>query len=229
MITVICGEDILSSRNKIQELLNTSVGYEIIKLDAILHSLTDIIGAVESQSLLADDKLIVIENLFSLPASKNKLQILTLLKNNENLRKIIIWEGKQISRTDIYKFFQKPVIFNFPIGVNIFRFLDSVGIAGTDEILHEFHKLLKSHQAELIYAMLLRQYRLLILSKDKSIKNIPNLSSWQIAKLNSHAAHFDLQYLIRKYRLLLQIDISIKSGTTVYSVADLLDFFLINL
>ncbi|PIQ69954.1 hypothetical protein COV89_03010, partial [Candidatus Shapirobacteria bacterium CG11_big_fil_rev_8_21_14_0_20_40_12] len=77
-----------------------------------------------------------------------------------------------------------------------------------------------------IFSMIIRQFRLLILTIDGEADN---LASWQKNKLAGQATKFGREKLIRVYRTLLEIDIKQKTSSSPFDLNSELDLLILGL
>lgn len=229
MITLIHGEDTSASRKKLQEEKTRVNDFEVVTLNGEALQPPEFILTCESASLFQVKKLIIIENLLLGGVGQAKQQILEYLSQNKCLYPVILWEGREIDKAVVKKYFLKhKEIFCQPPAL-LFRFLDSIGTSSGKSLADSFHALLRQEDPEFIFVMLLRQWRYLIVVKDLAKKNVEGLASWQIDKFLRQARFFTLEELIYSYRQLLAMDYKIKSGQTPYSLKQLLDIFFLTL
>lgn len=229
MLTLIHGEDIVTSRKILLELVEKYVTYEKIQFDGAKITLTDLVSTSDSLSLFSKDKLIIIENLLSGTVSKEKEAILKYLEASKMAPVCIIWEQKELTKTQIKKYFNSAKVIFSPLPAYLFKFLDAIGIRSADEILSMSNMLLKQHEADFLLSMLIRQWRFLIIGKDLGQKGFMQMPSWQSIKFIRQAESFKLDKLINSYRSLLSLDQKIKTGQTSYNLNQLLDIFFISL
>ena len=223
MITLLHGDDTATSRNELQRL---KAGREIRQLDG--RGLTDtmLTQALESDSLFGGDTLVVIENLFSKLGKKPKL-IATLAEIIKRSRAdVIIWEDKEVGIT-ITKNLGNPSVRLFKIPISLFQFLDGIKPGNTKSVLTLFLKTLATHAPELIYTMLVRRIRQLIQVADGVTPE--GLQSWQVSRLTSQSRSFTIDRLIELYRQLLNMEYSIKTGSSPFTMQQLLEQYLIDL
>ena len=116
--------------------------------------------------------------------------------------------------------------FDFP--ENLFKFLENIGSKPVSELLPQFHVLLKTNEPELIFTMIVRQFRFLLMVKEEE-GNVIGLPDWQYYKYKSQSRFFTFQELVSLYRKLLDIDHRTKTGKTPLKKDQLLDIFLSNL
>lgn len=94
---------------------------------------------------------------------------------------------------------------------SIFAFVDAVGERKMDEALKLFYRLLDQQVTpEHLFAMVVRQFRLLILAK---VKALTNEYSFVIQKCTQQAGRWKLETLIQAYHQLAWIDQQVKKGS----------------
>lgn len=85
---------------------------------------------------------------------------------------------------------------------------------------------------ELIFFMLIRQFRLLLAVSEEGIDSIDEMkriAPWQKSKLNSQARSFGKESLLDIYNKLYKIDSETKSGKSALTLTQAIDFFLAGL
>lgn len=229
MLTLIHGSDAITSRIKIKDLLSRDENHEKISLDGTKIELSDAVINCEATSIFHNKKVIVIENLLSRTKSKEKDDILNYLLNLKTDNNVIIWEGKEIDKAIIKNYFQKVTVILCQPPQIFFKFLETIGLESASTTINYFHSLLKTHDADFIFNMILRQVRLLIIINDEKSRNKSNLANWQISRLIKQAKIFKMEELINLYRQLLVIDTKIKTGQSPYTYKEFINLFLLNL
>ena len=230
MIYFLHGDNQVNSRQKLTDLVDLAKQdkKEVVKLNGLNLKLTDVLQNLETSSLFGQDKFIIIENLFSRPKSDEKDKIIKYLKKEKITPGLIFWEKKEISGTTLrwlpktwqYQLFKTPVI--------IFKFLDALRPNNTSQVLSLMHDCLKNQETEMVFYMLARQTRLLIIAKDAGRKGLAG-APWQIARLLNQAGFFTLKKLVNIYKKLLKIDTDIKTGQTFMPLDWHLDLLIANL
>lgn len=228
MLIIIHGEDTVSTRKALEQEKLKDIAPEVIFFNGKDLELSDLVTACQSVSLLPNPKIIIIENLFSSGMNKTKEILLSYLNQIRTENKIILWEKSEITKTNIKKYLMnaREIFCNPPLV--LFKFLDSLGF-NKASMLSLFHSILRQREAELIYSMILRQIRMLIIFKDLGAKGFKLMQSWQIRKLEKQSALFTIEKLVKYYRQLLAIDFQVKNGLTPFKLSELLDIFLISL
>jgi DNA polymerase III delta subunit len=227
MITVLHGESQSQSRDKLNKIIDQfkldSSG-EVIRLDAKKITETDLVEALEPGSLFGGDRLIVIENLFSLPRSKTKTKYLEMISLSGQGVKIVIWNKKTATATDLKKF-SSALVLEFKAPKAVWGFLDSISPKENKKILTYLHQAAEQEATELIFYLLHRRLSQLIEVKVGDLKGAP----WQVAKLKNQANWFNIKQLIKFQNKLLKIDYSIKSGMDELPLLSQLDLLLAKL
>lgn len=228
MITILHGEDTLSSQNKLIEFKQRPGIYEKIILDGRKTTLTDLKLALETQSLFSTDRLVVIENLLSSKKSKDKEILINYLSGGRYEPEIVLWEDREITAPTL-RAFKSARIYNLKPAANIFKFVDNLRPGAGPQLLLFFHELVKSEVPEVVFVMIARQIRNLLLVKDNAPDFLSTLAPWQRAKLERQVNLFTEEQLIKAQRKLLDIDYKLKTSQTPFDVVALLDIFLVNL
>lgn len=224
MIKVLHGENIVESRKVLTSLLEKArgQGVEVVTLSAPKITLTEIRNALESNSLLAKNRLVVIENFFSSPKTKERSKIVDYLTRGKFDNDLIFWEEKEIktqltgAESEIFKI--NPVIF---------RFLESLRPGSPQEMLWYLAQVKLTEEPEMIFNMLVRQFRFLILAKE--VSGLSELPSWQQKKFLHQSAKFTGEQLKDIYKKLLEIDFRQKTSGDVFSLSSRLDLFISSL
>ncbi|NOR90572.1 MAG: DNA polymerase III subunit delta [Anaerolineales bacterium] len=101
---------------------------------------------------------------------------------------------------------------------NIFAMVDAVGERRMSDANRYLHSVLSEEDSFYVFAMVIRQFRLLIqaqaaLEEGKEIASVLNLPKFVAQKITSQARAFSASELERIYHELLTIDISVKNST----------------
>lgn len=215
MIKILHGDNVVQSRKRLTEILEKArkEGAEIVYLDGTKVTITEVRSALESGSLFGESRLVVIENL------KEKPEILTYLKKEKFDNDLILWEPKEIKR-EILPGAEMEV---FKLAPLIFSFLESLKPGNFKESLRLLSELKKGEEPEMIFYMLVRQFRNLILTRDLGASSLSDLALWQQKKFLKQAENFSLEQLLEIYRKLLEIDFKQKTSSDPYSLSSRLD------
>lgn len=231
MITILHGENHLASRNQLDVLKKEQKSEEILSLDGKKITSTDLIQALEAPSLLASTRLVIIERLFSLKKSAEQQKIITYLVENQKNVNLILWEDEEIAKTLLSQFSDSK-IFLFKPENTVFKFLESLKPGQTKEMLGLLNKAFVSEIPEIIFSLLVRQFRLLLLISNKEkeeAEDLKRLAPWQKQRLTTQAKDFTQKQLISYYHKLLDIDYQQKTGQNVFDLKKTLEIFIMNL
>jgi DNA polymerase III delta subunit len=230
MITILHGDDIASSRNyyitERQKSKNTVI------LDGDKLTISDLMQSLEGGSLFNEEKDIFIENFFSgKKANANFKELVIYLDKHTNEANICFWENSELSKTELATF-KKATIKLFKIPKNLFGFLDNIKPGNIDSV-KQFHELLSLTPEELIFFMLVRQFRILLAISDIDTKNpideLKRLAPWQMGKLKNQARLFGMEKLTTIYTRLYEIDSAYKQGKLPATLTLTIDFLLVDL
>lgn len=231
MLHLFHGDHVCQSRKELGTWREKYTDREIVNLDGKTATITDLIQATESASLFGTMRLVIVENIFSKQfarKSKEMEKLVAFLKHIPPEIQLIFWEEKELSKNIIRQLPRSADVALFNPQRQIFALVESMRPGNSSQSLELFHRCLKNDSAELVFAMIVRQLRLMIMNKDVG-KGIPDLSGWQITKISDQAHFFTSGQLLRLYRKMLEIDIAIKTGNTVYDLTGSLELFLIDI
>lgn len=219
MITVICGEDTVASRDSLNQALsahtekNGSVVNSITAAEAIDLSLQD------SQPIsLFETPVYLLEN-----ASKKIMRkgsgdlykaLLKLSKSTEVT--LYIWEFG-MSKRDI-KTADLGVVKEFKPSSSIFTLLDQCYPSNLKRFIADFYSLVTPTTELFIHIMLTRHIRSLLAIRLGEVP--PRMQSWQVGKLKAQASRWEGKTLLDFYEKLLSIEVQLKTGRSVYSVGE---------
>lgn len=166
------------------------------------------------------------ENLFSRKKSKEVEQIWLYLKNYTGEIDIILWEKKAIGKILQRNLPTKTTIKEFKTPAIIFKLVEQLDPQNKAIALNTLENCLLKESAEFIFAMIIRQIRILLqLKLGQTIAGAP----WIIGKLKSQAGKFSQAQLEKAYTKLYKIDKQIKTGATPMDLDWHLSFWLANL
>lgn len=225
-MVILHGENTVLSRRKLTNFSQRFKG-EIVRLDGEKMSLTDLKQAVEANSLFDQKRLVIIENLFTRRPSQEKEKLLKYLKEQKPTN-LIIWERKTIDGRSLISF-RFAQIEKFVIPATIFKFLDSLSPNNKKNALNFFHQNLYQEAPEMVFYMLTRQIRNLLIVKDLGEKGLEKMAPWQKAKLARQAKQFNLKQLLSFYQQLLKIDWQQKTGQAAMPLIFWLDLLIASL
>lgn len=229
MLIIIHGEKTAASRSYFLELKKKAT--QSVFFDGSTVSLTDLVQSLEGGGLFNEEQQVFIEELLSQPASNALDEMIAYLKKQTNAT-ITFWEKKELPRKILTQFRNAEIrLFNPP--KELFTFLDGLRPSSTESI-KQFHQVLREEAAELIFFMMVRQFRLLIAlfesnRETESIDEVKRLAPWQKQKLKRQGQFFSKDQLKTMYSQLFDIEYSIKTGKTPLTLSQAVDFFLLSL
>ncbi len=224
MLTIICGEDNVASREYFAKIKKT---YQTEKEEPIEIRFSDLeniyLWQAESQGLFTSRKIYFIENLNKKISKKNNPKLMGLLDKiiKDRDLEIFDWEDGvpkrylKIENIDVKEFRPKE---------SIFQLLDDFYPKNAKSFITRLHNLSDNTDEYFILAMLTKHVKQLILVKiGTAIKMFP----WQLVKLKKQASLWELKELINFYENIHKLDLAIKTSSTPYSVRDTLDILAV--
>lgn len=226
MITIIHGDDVGQSRK--HYVSEKEKVKDPVLFDKNI-SLTDLTQVASGGSLFTETKNIFIEEFLSGKKTNDEFKkIVDFIKNNSQDINYFFWSSKPLEKSTISLFknsIQKA--FNYP--QVLWAFLDGISPKNTTNNIKLFHESLNKTSVDMIFSMLVRQFRLLLAissASDKNIDEANRLAPWQRGKLQKQAKQFSTKKLKVIYKELLQIDLGQKSGTLGKNLEQSIDIFL---
>ncbi|MFA5136872.1 MAG: hypothetical protein WC489_05805 [Patescibacteria group bacterium] len=223
MLTIICGDDFVSSRKYFSQIKSEYFKKNIEIKDIVPQELPDVLNwQGDNLSLFASKKIFAVERIEShivrkrgkKKASQNKHltleEIVQKLAQSKNIE-VINWEekpGRELKLKTIAK------IKEFKLSNNIFKLLDACYPNNFSVFIRLLSENLDVHEEMFIFTMLCRHIRTLILAQDHIFS--PSVQSWQKQKISGQALLWTRDKLIGFYEGLYRIDFSSKSATNPY-------------
>lgn len=231
MITLLHGDNIVASRAELLRRIEEAKSREkeIRPLDGKSLDALILTQAVESSSLFGGTVLVVIEGMLAKLGKKEKqASLLTdIINRSGDTADMILWEEKKIGKTLVTLLGTKASVQLFKTPVVIFQLLDGLAPGNVPSLIDLFHQVLSLDAVERIFIMIVRRVRELIMIKDGVTPE--GLQGWQAGRLTSQAKSFTMDKLLSMEKILLEIDISIKTGTSPFPLAQQLELFFIDL
>lgn len=221
MITLIHGEDTLTSYRRFTEFVDAckAQNLEVIFKDAGELDLASLRQETGAGDLFGSRRCLVLRNLFGGSKSKQKDSLFKALQQAGDID-LLLYETKKLSETAL-KQLPQAKIETFNINPVIFKFLDILRPGNTRVILAGWNRLLElSHEPEYVFAMIVRQIRLLL--QAKSGASYLKLAPYPKKLLLAQAEHFTLNHLLDLHHHLYQTDKRIKTGLSTLPLEQLL-------
>lgn len=224
---IIHGEHTVKSRERLGSILQAAhaQNQDVVRLVAKELTPALVEETLASTSLFGTEKLIVIEELHSLPKSAKKDALIEQLSDVGDTP-VVLWEKRQLTPTMLKKF-KNATAEEFKSSSVLFRWLDGFGsTANKTQQLKELQEIYNQDGAEFLFAMLARQVRLLISVKDDgNVKGAP----FMITKLKKQASSFTLEKLLAIHKNLLDIDHAQKTSGSRLTLQQQLDLLVLTL
>jgi len=220
MLTIICGEDTISSRNYFISLKKnySGKGFEIrdIKFNEIVEITR---WLADSPSLFSQKKIFFTERLNKYIRKENQ-KLTDGLQKIEKMKDVELVDWEEISRWELK---QKKIglVKEFKPSQTIFKLLDSLYPGNRISFVSMLDKLAKDLDENFIFLMLVKYVRNLILVKDGA--NPPSMQSWQVYKLKSQAKYWKIENLVNFYEALFKIEVGIKTSSNPFSIKESID------
>ncbi|MGA2911403.1 MAG: hypothetical protein ABSE17_02020 [Candidatus Levyibacteriota bacterium] len=228
MILLIHGNDLAASRNFYFEEKNKLIDVILLEGDGL--TFDQFFQNAENKSLFGSEQTILVENFFT----KNKStaietkKIVEYLNSNKNLS-IVFWESTELSKTS-QALLKNATVKTFSFPQILFTFLDNVRPNNAEMLIKLFHELKQSMEVELIFFMLVRQFRIMLdLDGSDKIDEVKRMAPWQLGKMQRQAKMFGEEKLKSSYQNLFEMDLALKTGKIPYSLERSIDFFLADL
>ena len=219
---IIHGENITTSRQQLTQLINQAkkdkheIHHYEKKPDPTLLK-----QSIESQSLFAQPKTIIIENFLSTQNARSKsptLDYLTSINTDSNLQ-IIFWDKKKLT-PGILKKFPNSTPQEHKLPQTLFTWLDQIKPKSPQSNYQNLTKVLQDQPADLALALLTRRIRQLLILNSSGVgelKNNENIAPWQLKKLDQQSKKFPAQRLQKFYQNLYNYDQKRKTSQTTLS------------
>lgn len=226
MITIISGDDINLSRKFFLEKKGNSTQPT---LNGETVTLLDIKQIGTTGGLFEKSEPIFIEGLISNSRPSKRLdEIADYFKNTKDVD-AYLWESKELAKKQTSAF-GNPILETFKIPQNTFGFLDGIKPNSGKRNVELFHSALDASNEDLLFFMIIRQFRLLLaVSSNSQIDEAKRLAPWQKSKLLSQAKLYSQDSLLKIYEKLFQMDLDQKTGGLTMPLKESIDFFLLGL
>ncbi|HCQ31063.1 TPA: hypothetical protein DIU27_01600 [Candidatus Collierbacteria bacterium] len=223
---IIHGEDTTSSYKRLSEIIDSfkKNQIEVVIKDATELDSTTLRQESQPTNLFGYSKCLIIKNLLTGNKAKQKETLIDIVSKTQDVE-MVLFETKKIPISTL-KPFSKAKIESFDINPVIFKFVDMLRPGNTKSLLAGWNRLMVlNHEPEYVFAMIVRQIRLLI--QAKSGPSYLKLSPYPKKLITTQAAVFELPHLLDLHQLLYEIDKKIKTGSSSLPIDQFLtQFFL---
>lgn len=225
MIKILHGDHEVKIHEALVKLMERAraSGVSITRLNAKNLDLAKLETALGTETLFSVGKLIIIDDLLTLPKSKKKESLISWIENHvSDSIQLVLVEKKTLTAL-AQKQFSKAECLLFKYPNQLFIWLESLGGILPARNFTLFHAVLEREAPELIFVMLVRQIRILIaFVADGVYEGNPYLRS----KIVAQAKHFSLNKLLSIHARLLEIDIEQKTSASALTLVQNLDLLL---
>lgn len=230
MLTLIHGLDTANSR---KYFLDQKQQYaDALLLDGDKVNLTDLAQIFEGGGLFGESKYIFIEQLVTKKKKASDFKdIIEYLENHAEEHTIVLWENKELD-IGTTKTFKKALIRPFKLPQTLFILLDSIKPGNGSTLVSLFHQTIESAETEMVFFMLIRQFRLLLGLAESGVSEIDELkrmAPWQRTKMQKQAAQFTKEELLAIYNQLYAIERGQKTGGLATGIIPTIDFLLLDI
>ncbi len=223
---IIHGDNIVQSRDKLVNLLDnkkTNSQIQVKRIQAKKLELALLEESLQSQNFFDNPKLLVIEELHSLPKSQKKKNLIQALANSSE--NIILWEKRKLTKTMLKKF-PKAQIYKYELTNYLFKWLDSINPQkNIKSQLDLFTKALEENGEWSCFSLLCWKIRMLIQAKENQLKTAPFLKK----KAQQQSKLFTMNQLLRIHTLLLKWDLKLKQSNNIFSLEQSISWLIMNL
>jgi hypothetical protein len=227
MLTLIHGDDSIASRNYYIQLKQKSVDPIVLEGESI--TLTDLMQIFEGGGLFNASKNVFIEQIISKKKKTSDYEkIFSYIQKISEDNTIIIWENKEIEKSAVNRL-KTATIKIFKLPQTLFLFLDNLKPGNGKMLVSLFHKTMETTETEMVFFMLIRQFRFLLALSEKSdaeIDEVKRLAPWQKTKLEKQTTAFGKEKLLELYTNLFTLEVGQKTGTLSLPLPSAIDFFL---
>lgn len=222
MLTIICGEDSISSRTYYLELREKyqASGNEIYDIKATEIAEIDK-GLSESVSLFSQKLIFFTQGLNKKISRRSNPTLFSLAEEIAKKKDIELIDWEEYTSGRELKLTKGVTVKEFKVSESIFKLLDACYPKNLRQFISLLNSLPEKVDEIFIFIMLVRHVRNLLMVKlGRASKS---LQSWQIAKLKSQAYYWDQNKLSSFYDGLYKIDVRIKTGNNPFSLRKSLD------
>lgn len=217
MITIVCGEDNVASREYFIELQNKyrKEGCEIESINT--EGLKELQGTEQqSQNLFGFKRVFSIENLNKHLGRRKGDELSALLTKVDQNKHIVLlsWEDSVSARE--LKTGKLGTIKEFKPPQNVFKLLEACYPSNLASFIHILDQITTPRSEMFVYIMLTRHLRTLLLASEGEVS--PRLAPWQRSRILSQVGRWKKESLQTYYQKLIGIDFALKSGHNLYGV-----------
>lgn len=236
LLIFLFGNNIVESRNKLSEIIEENKTIGKTYYVGSVNDFATFEEIIKSENLFSDTKIVIFENFFKGRAPKWKTELeFKNLESEENV--YIFWEDGELNAAGkkAASLANRKNAFEFKIPNLLWNFLDGmkpVNVGTTLELslqLKNINDILHTIDPNYLFLMIVRQFRLLLLSKEK-YNDYPSdykRLTFQKYKLAKQVSFFTEEKLREIYKNLLDIEERQKTGASIYNLKTEIEKFLL--
>ena len=229
MITIVHGENLVKSREKLFQLkqLAKNNNQELTSLLAKQINFPTLEKALYAHDLFGQQHCLIIEELHSLAHSKIRNKYIEQIQKAGQNLDIILWEKKSLSKSNLQKF-PRAQVFTYPMGKALWDFLDALQprASSKKQLLLALNEAVEQDSAELCFIMISKRIGDLLALK---LGSEMNMHPFVKNKLKQQQLLFTQAQLLNAHQQLYQLDKKLKRSQNLLSLRSELDLLLINL
>lgn len=222
-IHVLHGENTVLSRKELYVLISSAKerGASIVRIDGGTIQLSDMQNQLGSTSLFGDERVLVVEKLWSQKSATKKTALISEIANATI--PCILWHDKTIPATQLKPFIaRKASISLFKSSPEVYKTMEMLGTADKRSLMASLQKSIEHDSAEYVFIMCIRQISMLLLAK--SGQPIPG-APFVAQKARQQAKKFTLNILLDLHRQLVEMDRRLKTSTNALSLEQFLNIW----
>jgi len=227
MITLIYGDDTDKSREKLNEILENKTPITRVNFEKV--TFEELINAFESQDLFEQKRTVVFENIKNNSLFDKILDKLLSFKNN-SLVDIVLWSDEAMDTKFLVKL-KDVKAYPFLLPKFLFPFLDTLLPNQGKKSVELLAKVRESMADELIFFMIVKRIRTLLLLKagnSTDFDETSRMQSWQLSKMSGQLNAWNEKKLISFYEKLFSLETGMKTSTLPLTLGQHLDILLLS-
>jgi hypothetical protein len=221
MLTIICGEDVVAAREYFSKLRHDLEAGNLSIQDVDPVTIKDEISKNDTVLNLFSDKVIYFTsglNGYISRGGRTTPEYIEQISQSKELE-VYDWEPGKSSRD--LRLAKYGTVKEFKPQKNIFHLLDACYPGNRQGFLTLLQTVAQSSDDMLIFTLLSRHMRALLLSKYGEFG--PRVQPWQRGKIQSQAKYWQDEKLAGFYEGMTRIDVSLKTSGTPYTLKESLD------
>lgn len=229
MLHLIHGDDVEKTRHTLSSIKSNTKNKEIREVDGKHLDENMLVQSLESPSLFGGDICIIIERYLTYAKKREKSysRIVDRIVRASSEYDVILYEEKEIDTSTIQKLGKYANVTLHKTPVVLFQFLDAVMPGNTKQSLTLLERTTLHEPPEIVFSLLVKRTRQLMECKDGFTPG--GVASWQEVRLTNQARQFTMEQLIAMHTQLLNADIATKTGSTPFTLTQLLEQIILSL